>query len=240
MAHRLVPRGGVDMEALSPRDVNAQRMPRATETKAKPVAQLKSKDKEHPPPPPEEVLEPSSTDRPDGAVYRVGKLLGKGGFAICYSGQLLPTKQKYALKIVKSQMPSKMEQKVGNAAEHLSTSKISIESAHVVAVPNRITNPLENAPQEYRPVPTSLLIRQLHFSSPRAVSQRLSYGHGKAAKGPHRTRSSILLSPDLRRHQIHAQQGYHPPRSENGQHFSGSPDECQDWRLRPCCVGGDW
>lgn len=116
MAHRLVPRGGVDMEALSPRDVNAQRMPRATETKAKPVAQLKSKDKEHPPPPPEEVLEPSSTDRPDGAVYRVGKLLGKGGFAICYSGQLLPTKQKYALKIVKSQMPSKMEQKVSNAA----------------------------------------------------------------------------------------------------------------------------
>ncbi|UKZ87696.1 uncharacterized protein TrAFT101_003469 [Trichoderma asperellum] len=111
MAHRLVPRGGVDMEALSPRDVNAQRMPRATETKAKPVAQLKSKDKEHPPPPPEEVLEPSSTDRPDGAVYRVGKLLGKGGFAICYSGQLLPTKQRYALKIVKSQMPSKMEQK---------------------------------------------------------------------------------------------------------------------------------
>jgi serine/threonine protein kinase len=116
MAHRLVPRGGVDMEALSPRDVNAQRMPRATETKAKPAAQLKSKDKEHPPPPPEEVLEPSSTDRPDGAVYRVGKLLGKGGFAICYSGQLLPSKQKYALKIVKSQMPSKMEQKVSNAA----------------------------------------------------------------------------------------------------------------------------
>lgn len=136
MAHRLVPRGGVDMEALSPRDVNAQRMPRATETKAKPVAQLKSKDKEHPPPPPEEVLEPSSTDRPDGAVYRVGKLLGKGGFAICYSGQLLPTKQKYALKIVKSQMPSKMEQKVSNAAGHLSPSIFRVCSRCRSSKPN--------------------------------------------------------------------------------------------------------
>ncbi|KAM0245401.1 hypothetical protein ACHAQJ_010578 [Trichoderma viride] len=112
MAHRLIPRGGVDLEALSPRDVNAQRMPKATETKTKTVAQLKAaKDKEHPPPPPPEVIEPSSADRPEGAVYHVGKILGKGGFAICYSGQLLPSKQKYALKIVKSQMPSKMEQK---------------------------------------------------------------------------------------------------------------------------------
>ncbi|EHK16588.1 serine/threonine protein kinase [Trichoderma virens Gv29-8] len=112
MAHRLVPRGGIDVEALSPRDVNAQRLPKTTDAKAKSAAQLKAaKDKEHPPPPPPEVVEPSSTDRPDGAVYHVGKLLGKGGFAICYTGQLLPSKQKYALKIVKSQMPSKMEQK---------------------------------------------------------------------------------------------------------------------------------
>ncbi|KAL7942398.1 serine/threonine protein kinase [Trichoderma barbatum] len=112
MAHRLVPRGGIDMEALSPRDVNAQRMPKPAEAKVKTTAQLKAaKDKEHPPPPPPEVVEPSSTDRPDGAVYHIGKILGKGGFAICYSGQLLPSKQKFALKIVKSQMPSKMEQK---------------------------------------------------------------------------------------------------------------------------------
>lgn len=117
MAHRLVPRGGIDVEALSPRDVNAQRLPKTTEAKAKAAAQLKAaKDKEHPPPPPPEVVEPSSTDRPDGAVYHIGKLLGKGGFAICYSGQLLPSKQKFALKIVKSQMPSKMEQKVSTVA----------------------------------------------------------------------------------------------------------------------------
>lgn len=103
------------MEALSPRDANAQRLPKATEVKARTAAQLRAaKDKEHPPPPPPEITEPCSADRPDGAVYQVGKLLGKGGFAICYSGQLVPTKQKYALKIVKSRMPPKMEQKVSH------------------------------------------------------------------------------------------------------------------------------
>ena len=105
MAHRLAAaRVGVDMEALSPRDANAQRLPKATEVKpTKTAAQLRAaKDKEHPPPPPPEVIEPCSADRPDGAAYQVGKLLGKGGFAICYSSQLVPTKQKYALKIVKS------------------------------------------------------------------------------------------------------------------------------------------
>ncbi|CAM1507262.1 Fc.00g069030.m01.CDS01 [Cosmosporella sp. VM-42] len=112
MAHRLAIRGGVDVEALSPRDANAQRLPKATDIKTKTAAQLKAaKEKEHPPPPPPEVFEPSSSDRPDGATYSVGKLLGKGGFAICYNGQLQPTKQKFALKIVKSRMPSKMEQK---------------------------------------------------------------------------------------------------------------------------------
>ncbi|KAJ6445629.1 serine/threonine-protein kinase plo1 [Purpureocillium lavendulum] len=113
MAHRLAAaRGGADLEALSPRDANAQRAPKASEVKTKTAAQLRAaKDKEHPPPPPPEITEPSATDRPNGAVYHVGKLLGKGGFAICYSGQLAATKQKYALKIVKSRMPPKMEQK---------------------------------------------------------------------------------------------------------------------------------
>ncbi|KAF5674670.1 plk kinase [Fusarium heterosporum] len=111
MAHRLAPRG-IDLEALSPRDANAQRVPKVTDIKTKTAAQLKSvKEKEHPPPPPTEVPEPPSSDRPDGATYQVGKLLGKGGFAVCYSGQLLPTKQRFALKIVKSHMPPKMEQK---------------------------------------------------------------------------------------------------------------------------------
>jgi len=104
---------GIEMEALSPRDANAQRVPRVNELKTKAVAQLKSaKDKEHPPPPPNNVIEPSSSDRKEGAVYQVGKMLGKGGFAICYDGKLAGTTKRYALKIVKCQMPTKMEQKV--------------------------------------------------------------------------------------------------------------------------------
>ncbi|OAA39736.1 cell cycle serine/threonine-protein kinase CDC5/MSD2 [Metarhizium rileyi] len=113
MAHRLAAaKAGVDLEALSPRDANAQRLPKATESKLKNAAQLRAaKDKEHPPPPPPEVFEPCSADRPDGATYQVGKLLGKGGFALAYSGLHVATKQKYALKIVKSKMPPRMEQK---------------------------------------------------------------------------------------------------------------------------------
>jgi serine/threonine protein kinase len=118
MAHRLAGKGGVDMEALSPRDANAQRVPKATDLKARTAAQLKAtKEKEHPPPPPPNVIEPPCNDRPDGAVYQVGKMLGKGGFAVCYQGQLQGTRQRYALKIVKSQMPAKMEQKVSLARD---------------------------------------------------------------------------------------------------------------------------
>lgn len=104
-------RGGIDMEALSPRDVNV--LPkRTTDLKAKAAAQLKtSKDKDHPPPPPPQVVEPPSSDRKDGAVYQVGRLLGKGGFAICYDGKHAETGKRYALKIVKSHMPVKMQQK---------------------------------------------------------------------------------------------------------------------------------
>lgn len=107
---------GVDMEALSPRDANALR-PRANDLKSKATAQLKSaKEKDHPPPPPNNVTEPPCTDRREGAVYQVGKLLGKGGFAVCYEGKLAGTSKRYALKIVKSQMPPKMEQKVSSPA----------------------------------------------------------------------------------------------------------------------------
>ncbi|KAK4105857.1 Pkinase-domain-containing protein [Parathielavia hyrcaniae] len=103
---------GVDMEALSPRDANAQRLPRVHELKTKAAAQLKTaKDKEHPPPPPNNVAEPPSADRKDGVVYQVGKLLGKGGFAICYEGKAAGQSKRVALKIVKSQMPTKIEQK---------------------------------------------------------------------------------------------------------------------------------
>lgn len=102
------------MEALSPRDANALPQ-RAKDLKTKATAHLKStKEKEHPPPPPPNVTEPPSSDRKDGALYQVGKVLGKGGFAVCYEGTLVGARKKYALKIVKRQMPSKMEQKVSS------------------------------------------------------------------------------------------------------------------------------
>ena len=97
------------MEALSPRDINSQ-CPRHNDLKTKPAATKAGK--EHPPPPPAEVYEPASSDRKDGAAYTVGRILGKGGFAVCYDGRLNSTGERFALKIVKSQMPSKMEQKV--------------------------------------------------------------------------------------------------------------------------------
>lgn len=105
---------GIDMEALSPRDANVQVKAKQVtrEAKAPPPPAFK-REKDHPPPPPSEVCEPPSSDRKDGATYQTGRLLGKGGFAICYEGQLAGTKQIFALKIVKSLMPQKkMEQKV--------------------------------------------------------------------------------------------------------------------------------
>lgn len=105
---------GFDMEALSLRDANAHlKSQKNNVPKAKAPAKLTQKEKDHPPPPPPEVREPPSSDRLHGATYQTGKCLGKGGFAICYEGQLAGTKKKYALKIVKSYMPQKkMEQKV--------------------------------------------------------------------------------------------------------------------------------
>ena len=102
------------MEALSPRDANAHIRVKTSAPKAKPAtAKASQKEKDHPPPPPEEVHEPPSSDRPHGALYQPGKLLGRGGFAICYEGKLVGTRHRYALKIVKSHMPQKkMEQKV--------------------------------------------------------------------------------------------------------------------------------
>jgi tRNA A-37 threonylcarbamoyl transferase component Bud32 len=112
---------GIDMEALSPRDANAHLRVKQPAPKTKPpIPKVSQKEKDHPPPPPAEVREPPCSDRRSGAIYRTGKCLGKGGFAICYEGQLAGTKQIYALKIVKSYMPvKKMEQKVASISKDL-------------------------------------------------------------------------------------------------------------------------
>ncbi|KAI4602739.1 Cell cycle serine/threonine-protein kinase cdc5/MSD2 [Pestalotiopsis sp. 9143b] len=116
MADRvLATKQGLDTDALSPRDVNVQIPSRPVvdpaKIKATLAAKTNPKDKDHPPPPPPIIYEPPSNDRRDGASYQVGKMLGKGGFAVCYEGVLQGTRRRYALKIVKSKMPPKMEQK---------------------------------------------------------------------------------------------------------------------------------
>jgi len=130
---------------------------KAAELKVK-AAQFKAaKEKEHPPPPPAQVLEPPTPSNPKGSVYQVGKLLGKGGFAICYYGLLEGTKQRYALKIVKSKMPPKMEQKVCLAMVLSSVSVVNnlliLDPCRRVSVSNRAANTLQDEAQEYRQLP---------------------------------------------------------------------------------------
>lgn len=110
--------------ALSPRSGNIQMKPRVTQKKVteyeinevKEVKEVKFiKQKDHASPPPPLVIQPP--ENPGGLTvqYRVGKELGKGGFAICYEGQQrgLHGGKTYALKIVKATMAQKkMEEKV--------------------------------------------------------------------------------------------------------------------------------
>jgi hypothetical protein len=108
------------MEPLSPRSANIKIKPLkkdGLEAKAA-VARKSQREKEHAPPPPAHVQEPDQNDGSSGLSYRTGDLLGKGGFAVCYSGELLDQTMKstgrvFALKIVKSNMTQKkMEEKV--------------------------------------------------------------------------------------------------------------------------------
>lgn len=179
---------GIDMEALSPRDPNAHVRVKKESTKSKAPAKSTGKEKDHPPPPPPEVHEPPSSDRKDGATYNTGRCLGKGGFAICHEGQLAGTKQKYALKIVKSYMPQKkMEQKV-----RCSKTNVGLSLLTKCSVPNRTSDPLEDATCQYRPIPSGILLQPMHIHCARAVSKWIPDGYGQEAKVCHRARSTIL------------------------------------------------
>ena len=99
------------MEALSPRSANIQIRPKAMvkndiqKVEAKPPP----KAKDHAAPPPATVTQPSEDVGGSPIHYRIGKELGKGGFAICYEGHLRGKSggQVYALKIVKSKFAQK-------------------------------------------------------------------------------------------------------------------------------------
>jgi serine/threonine protein kinase len=101
------------MEALSPRSTNVKLRPmkmgviggkEPVETRAEVKAEVKKPAKEHAPPPPSEVVEPIQDDGSHTTTYQSGKLLGKGGFAVCYEGRNKKTGQVFALKVVKSRM----------------------------------------------------------------------------------------------------------------------------------------
>jgi hypothetical protein len=150
-----ISKGGLEMEALSPRDANAPIRNKQPAQKLKaPASKPTQKEKDHPPPPPDEVQEPPSSDRKDGAIYQTGRLLGRGGFAICYEARLSGTKQTYALKIVKSHMPQKkMEQKVRFIIPR------SLTEIDYYKVSNRAPNPFKNEPSQYRSIPQSICLR---------------------------------------------------------------------------------
>ncbi|KAL8862781.1 MAG: hypothetical protein Q9178_000723 [Gyalolechia marmorata] len=109
------------VEPLSPRSANIQSKPRALQKKIVEQEAVKlSKQKDHASPPPSLVIEPPEAHDGLTVQYRTGKLLGKGGFAICYEGQRKGKHgmQTYALKIVKASMAQKkLEDKV-NPTRH--------------------------------------------------------------------------------------------------------------------------
>ena len=120
------------MDALSPISANIQVKPKMTrqkevadeEAKRADAAKKALKEKEYAPVPPEWVLQPPISEGRLAEKFRTGRCIGKGGFAICYEGELrnkIPGQDKkiFALKVVKAKMSQKkMEDKVSPGHVH--------------------------------------------------------------------------------------------------------------------------
>ncbi|KAL8896154.1 MAG: hypothetical protein Q9192_003234 [Flavoplaca navasiana] len=103
-------RGQAVVEPLSPRSTNIASKPRALQKKVvEQEAAKTTKHKDHASPPPSLVVQPPEAHNDVAVQYHTGRLLGKGGFAICYEGQRQGKHgvQTYALKIVKASMAQK-------------------------------------------------------------------------------------------------------------------------------------
>ena len=110
------------MEPLSPRHVNVQSKAKiitkieAQAAEVKKSALQREKNLAEPPPP--LVIQPPVNYSSLSEKYKIGGHLGKGGFAICYEGELQCKRQgrenkMYAMKVVKAKMTQKkMEDKV--------------------------------------------------------------------------------------------------------------------------------
>ena len=150
-------------EPLSPWAVNRQ-------SKQPPPAKIDTvnKDKNHAPPPPKVVAEPGGDL---GVKYETGKLLGRGGFAICYEGTIVGHKYgknlpKFALKIVKAKMGmKKMEEKVRLFQLVVDDTPYLI----CTIVSNGVANSLQNATSKYRRIPSSLHLRRQYLYRARTL-----------------------------------------------------------------------
>ena len=108
------------MEPLSPRAPNIQAKSKASGKAAVKPSEAKkaANQKEHAPKPPAVVVQPPLDEKSLSESYRTGNHLGKGGFAVCYEGELQCRNENmrdriYALKIVPAKMNhKKMEDKV--------------------------------------------------------------------------------------------------------------------------------
>lgn len=111
------------MEALSPRSTNIEVKPKQTKEKdfaavEVPKVEERQKEKDLASPPPPWVLQPPLKPGLLAEKFQTGAFLGKGGFAICYEGELRGKKNgpgncKFAMKIVKAKMPqTKISDKV--------------------------------------------------------------------------------------------------------------------------------
>lgn len=85
-----------------------QRKPVDKKAAAARTARTEMASKNLPATPPPEVTEPGE----DQEQYITGGYLGKGGFAICYQGTLKRNRRVFAMKVVRSDMPRKMQDKV--------------------------------------------------------------------------------------------------------------------------------
>ena len=122
------------MEALSPRSANVRVKPRTikentlaknvvTKTAGKTKATIseikRAKEMVFGEYPPDVVIQPPQKEGGLALRYNVGTLLGKGGFARCFQGEVQERQPRrhpriYALKVVKAKMNhEKMETKVG-------------------------------------------------------------------------------------------------------------------------------
>lgn len=211
------------MEPLSPRAVNIPSKSRAAaKDYAKPSANKEPpKAKEHAIKPPPIIVQPPVQEGLLSDKYRIGNHLGKGGFAVCYEGELQCKKYKtadriYALKVVPATMNhKKMEDKVPMDKE---TTEIHLLTQS--EVPNRAPDTCETASPEHCRIPSRIHVQRQHICRPRAVPKWIGHGRGEEARMLKLARGSALNCSTVWGCQVHALQECDTPRLEDGQPVS--------------------